>query len=168
MKRVLGTLLLTLLPALAGAGWFTRTWPDTLARVHREFPSVQSISPATLAAGAPGEPPLLLDVRTPAEYAVSHLHGAQRAETLDAALRLLQGRPATAPVVVYCSVGWRSSALAVALQQAGFSAVYNLEGGIFTWANEDRPLYRGEQRVHLVHPYNRDWGALLREDLRSS
>jgi 3-mercaptopyruvate sulfurtransferase SseA len=54
------------------------------------------------------------------------------------------------------------------LEQAGIADVYNLEGGLFQWANEGRPIVRGSEQVHEVHPFNRIWGLLLRKDLRAS
>ena len=46
-------------------------------------------------------------------------------------------------------------------EAAGFEHVYNLEGGIFQWANEGRALYRAGEPAEKVHPYNRTWGRLL-------
>ena len=65
------------------------------------------------------------------------------------------------PIVVYCSVGYRSSILARKLQDMGFTKVYNLEGSIFKWANEDRPLVQNQTTGYKVHPYNAHWGRLL-------
>jgi len=53
------------------------------------------------------------------------------------------------------------------LKRAGIDNIYNLEGGLFEWANEDRPIYRGTDRVHEVHPFNGVWGLLLRSDRRA-
>lgn len=39
-------------------------------------------------------------------------------------------------VVVYCRSGKRSGAIVQALEQSGFSNVYNLKGGILAWADE--------------------------------
>jgi len=43
----------------------------------------------------------------------------------------------------------------------GKMEVYNLDGSIFKWANEDRLLVtpRGDT-VEYVHPYNTLWGTL--------
>jgi rhodanese-related sulfurtransferase len=70
-------------------------------------------------------------------------------------------------VVVYCSIGYRSAIIVEQLTQAGVQNVYNLDGGLFEWANQDRPIYRGEEQVHEVHRFNRIWGLLLRRDLRA-
>ena len=66
-----------------------------------------------------------------------------------------------AVVVAYCSVGVRSSALAARLREVGIEEVHNLQGSLFAWANEGRPVYRGRTRVAEVHPFDARWGALL-------
>jgi len=40
------------------------------------------------------------------------------------------------------------------LARAGCREVFNLEGAIFDWACEGRPLERDGQPVHVVHPFN--------------
>ena len=64
-------------------------------------------------------------------------------------------------VVVYCSVGYRSAELVKRLKATGAGNVFNLEGSLFRWANEGRPVYRGAERVFEVHPYDADWANLL-------
>ena len=51
--------------------------------------------------------------------------------------------------------------LARRLDELGYKQVRNLEGSLFEWANEGRPLYSGDRRVQKVHPYDSDWGPLL-------
>ena len=103
---------------------------------------------------------VLLDIRTSSEFDVSHLAGARRmdpdADDLDAI-----DLPRDTPIIVYCSVGYRSAAVARRLGAAGFENVHNLEGGIFQWANEGRAIYRGPELATKVHPYNDTWGRLL-------
>jgi rhodanese-related sulfurtransferase len=138
--------------------------------ISARFPEVQWVDTATLsrwAKGAPEKQPEILDVRTEAEFEVSHLQGARRVDPDDPKIESLQIAP-DATVVVYCSVGYRSAAIVKQLQRAGFTNVYNLEGGIFAWANDDRPLYRDGERADVVHPYDKLWGRLLREDLRAT
>ena len=43
----------------------------------------------------------------------------------------------------------------------GCTKVYNLEGSIFKWANEGRPLVQGQTTAHKVHPHDTRWGNLL-------
>ncbi len=109
---------------------------------------------------------VIFDVRTETEFEVSHLQGARRVDPDQPRIESLP-IAADATVVVYCSVGYRSAAIAKQLQRAGINSVYNLEGGIFAWANEGRPVYRNEERVKMVHPYDKVWGRFLRKELRA-
>ncbi|MFQ5964533.1 MAG: hypothetical protein ACE5KZ_09635 [Candidatus Scalinduaceae bacterium] len=49
----------------------------------------------------------------------------------------------------------------------GFTRVYNLEGSIFKWANEGKPLIQGHTTVQKVYPYNAYWGKLLKRKYHS-
>ncbi|MEO0539777.1 MAG: rhodanese-like domain-containing protein [Cyanobacteria bacterium P01_A01_bin.105] len=138
------------------------SWSGIKQAIQTEFPSVRQISTDLLSDWLTADPlTLLLDTREPEEYAVSHLPGAILATTLDEALAALEKSESDRPVVVYCSVGYRSSALAEQLMQAGYTEVYNLEGSLFAWANEGRPVYQGQTQVEQVHPYDSKWGQLL-------
>jgi rhodanese-related sulfurtransferase len=145
------------------------TWAGLETRIAKTFPDVPSIDTATLSElmQDPLQPVVLIDVREADEFAVSHLEGAMRATSLDHAAALVADAPEGATIVVYCSVGYRSAGLAARLQDRESTQVYNLEGSIFRWANEGRPLYRGHRPVRQVHPFDESWGALLHSDLRT-
>jgi len=105
-------------------------------------------------------PPLLLDVRTEREFDVSHLRGAARVDPEADASAVTAAKERE--IVTYCSVGYRSAKFAQRLRRAGFTHVTNVEGSIFKWANENRPLVRGDNEpVTLVDPYNSIWAKLL-------
>lgn len=106
---------------------------------------------------------VLLDVRTREEYEVSNIQGSQLATSLKDALKLLTGVPKDQLIVAYCSVGYRSSDLVRALTERGYNNAYNLEGSIFEWANRRLPVYRGNEPVNKVHPYNSTWGRFLND-----
>lgn len=137
--------------------------------IAREYPEVRFITAEALDRAlrgpAPGRP-RLVDARTPAEFSVSHLRGAIRLDPDRPDVGAL-GDDHARPVVVYCSVGYRSAAIARVLMRAGFRAVANLEQGIFGWANRDLPVYRQNVRVRDVHPFDDTWGRMLRADLRT-
>ncbi|MCP5081934.1 MAG: rhodanese-like domain-containing protein [Alphaproteobacteria bacterium] len=146
----------------------------TLASVHsnvvKEFNSVRHISTQKFSTLERSKL-VIFDVREDDEYAVSHLSRAIRVDPDIAAgefMRKYAGEIAGKTVIVYCSVGVRSSALAErispALKTSGESKVYNLTGGIFQWHNEKRPLTRGAQSTPYVHPYNRSWGRLITDE----
>ena len=149
----------------------TMFWSTTLKMIRAKFPQVAQLSTDSLQTwldeSTTAERPVLLDVREKEEYEVSHLKGAVPALTEKEALQALEEVPPDRPVVLYCSVGYRSSEMAGFLQKRGFRKVYNLEGSIFAWANEGRPVYRGDERVRVVHPYDRVWGKLLKKVLRA-
>lgn len=129
-----------------------------------KFPDVQWISTADLARWRddPGRTqPLVVDARTVPEYLVSQLKDAVRIDAGRPSLRPLRGRAKNDPIVVYASVGYRSARLAHWLAGQGFTNVGNLAGGIFEWANEDRPIFRDGRPTTEVHPYDRRWGLLL-------
>lgn len=82
-------------------------------------------------------------------------------------------------VVCYCSVGYRSSAVAQELlseiRKPAYEEIksririYNLEGSIFKWANEGKDLEDNcGRKTTVVHPYSGLWGKLLNAELRCS
>ncbi|MEO1693916.1 MAG: rhodanese-like domain-containing protein [Pseudomonadota bacterium] len=115
---------------------------------------------------------ILVDVREADEFGVSHLPGALRIDPAATPEDLLRhiGDVAGREVVLYCSVGVRSSKLGAraltALKAAGATRVANLSGGIFRWHNEGRPLAVGTAPSRDVHPYNFWWGRLVRDQSR--
>jgi rhodanese-related sulfurtransferase len=145
------------------------TWPDILARIGREFPQVRQITTAELAAWLERSDdghPVLLDVRGGDEFAVSHLSGARHVLPDSDPKRELADLPRDQLVVAYCAAGVRSCRYLVKMSGAGFTNLANLEGAIFQWTNDGLPLEAAGQPAKLVHACDKNWGALLREDLR--
>lgn len=159
-----GCLLLALGLPLFGCGVAVdQDLAEFEAKIRREFPSVTQISTEDLAgwlADPDRPPPIIIDARAPEEFAVSHLPGALHAQNREQVEALTAGEK-NRDLVLYCSVGYRSSILAERLAESGFQNVRNLEGSIFRWANEGRPLYRGSTPVEVVHPYDDSWGRFL-------
>lgn len=140
------------------------------AAVARRYPGVEQLDPAALDAlrAQPGAAAFLLDVREPAEYAVSRLQGAIRIDPdadLEALLRTTGPLPAGARLVFYCSVGVRSTRLAERLRHAlrahGVAQIANLRGGVFAWHNARRPLHNEQGPTDAVHGYDARWSQLL-------
>jgi len=92
--------------------------------------SVQTVDPQAFLSTAGQTGTVVVDVRTPAEYAAGHLDGAVNidveAPTFDAEIATLD-RNAT--YAVYCHSGRRSGLATDAMGKAGFTHVYNLTGG---------------------------------------
>ncbi len=163
------------LPALGLVGlatflsWAQNRGPSSLvSAISARYPEVPWVSPEELEDLIEKESPTLLDVRTQAEFEVSHIPGAFRVEP-EGSIRDLPGDvPLQEPVVVYCSVGYRSADWADRLHRARGIRARNLSGGIFEWANTGRPMEDGEgHRTPKVHPYDQVWGQWVREEVRA-
>lgn len=87
---------------------------------------------------APGPAPVLLDVREPWEYAICHIGGCKSIPMGQIPHRIRELDP-KAKIVVICHHGMRSREVARFLEQAGFTDVSNLEGGIDAWSREIDP-----------------------------
>lgn len=117
-------------------------WGQLCDQIRNENRAVKYITDIKLQQWLAGRtaPPLLLDLRSEAEFATSHLPSAHRA-VMGATLTEngLAGKE-KAQVVVYDTVGIDASAFANILLQRGFTDVQVLEGGIFQWANDNLTL----------------------------
>jgi rhodanese-related sulfurtransferase len=106
---------------------------------------------------------VLLDTRTPSEYKVSHIKGARFIDYNNFNLESLNDIPKSASIIVYCSVGYRSEKIGEKLQNAGYTNVLNLYGGIFKWVNDGMPVYNREGETQQVHAYSKSWGVWLQK-----
>ena len=106
----------------------------------------------------------LLDTRENEEFAVSHLENAHWVGydqfDLEEFLRKYPDKEET--LVVYCSIGVRSEDIGEQLQDAGYTNVQNLYGGIFEWKNKGYPVVdMKKEKTEKVHAYSKYWGRLL-------
>lgn len=133
--------------------------------VRDRFPDVSHLSPSSLddwLRDSARTAPQLVDARSEEEFAVSHLPGARRIGSESTASAALSVLDTDRQIIIYCAAGYRGATLARRLQDAGRRDVWNLEGGIFAWANAGLPLERDGQPVERVHPYLRIFSRLLR------
>lgn len=84
----------------------------------------------------------LLDVRTPGEFQQARLEGASLIP-IDQLLNRLPEVPRDRPILVYCAVGSRSAQVVNYLARKGYPEVYNLYGGIYSWAQKGYPILQG-------------------------
>ena len=105
---------------------------------------------------------LLLDAREIDEYNVSHLKNANWVGYKTFNIGSLQFTNKNQPIVVYCSVGYRSEKIAEKLINAGFTDVRNLYGGIFEWKSRKHDVYNTNGVTNDVHPFNATWGMWLK------
>ena len=129
--------------------------------------TVPLVQPATLDSLRQVDSVVLLDTRTPEEYAVSHLPGGRFVNYDTFRPEDVSDVPINAKVVVYCAVGYRSERVGEQLQQAGYRDVHNLYGGIFAWKNEYYPVIDSrDQPTDSVHTYNRRWSKWLKQGVK--
>lgn len=91
-----------------------------------------------------GERIVLLDVRTPQEFAgeTGHVEGAILLPVLDITMRLEELNTFEGDtIVVYCRTDNRSRSAVLILQESGFTAV-RMRGGITAWRAAGLPVVR--------------------------
>jgi len=107
---------------------------------------------------------ILLDAREDDEFEVSHLPGAIHTGfdhfSLAATTQKLPSKQT--PIVIYCSIGVRSECIGEQLLKTGYSNVYNLLGGIFSWYNAGNTVIDDQgQLTDRVHTYSKKWSKYL-------
>jgi rhodanese-related sulfurtransferase len=80
---------------------------------------------------------VVLDVRTPGEFAEGYIEGAQNIDFQSGNFENeIAALDKNVIYAVYCRSGNRSGQAAKIMHDAGFHEVYNLDGGVIDWANE--------------------------------
>jgi phage shock protein E len=100
---------------------------------------VASDAEAVIAAG--GEDLVVLDIRTPEEFAEGHIDGALNIDFYapDFADRLAELDP-DARYVMYCRSDNRTGQTMPMLEELGFGDVAEVDGGVVAWAEAGLPL----------------------------
>lgn len=100
------------------------TQADLLARIEKQDDSL-----------------VVLDVRTPEEFAAGHVPGARNISHDELAARLDELTGARdKDVVLYCRSGRRSTLAEETLREAGFTRLRHLEGDFQAWQAEQQPV----------------------------
>lgn len=107
---------------------------------------------------------VILDSREKNEYKVSHLPKAIQVGydsfSLETITEKLPNKDQL--IVVYCTLGVRSHQVAYQLQEAGYTNVKNLYGGICEWKNEgNQVLDPKEKPTDKVHTFSKEWSSWL-------
>ena len=164
--------IITALGVIAGAALYAHNRPADLNALHQgiisDYSQISHIS-AEAFDRQNTDDIILLDIREADEFAISHIAGAQRIDPEMSTENLLTQLPkdlTNKTIIVYCSVGRRSSALAARtkthLLAKGAADIVNLEGGIFGWHNEKRPLTSASGSTDYIHPYNEYWNRWVK------
>ena len=84
---------------------------------------------------------VVIDVRTPAEFAEGHIARAQVVDVSAADFPdQISKLDPSATYLVYCHSGNRSGQATAFMATLGFSSVYDLDGGIIAWQAAGAPL----------------------------
>jgi rhodanese-related sulfurtransferase len=81
----------------------------------------------------------LIDVRTEAEHAQAKIQGSTHIPLHMLPLKVQELRSGE-PIVFYCRSGARSAQACAWLMSQGIENVYNLAGGIMSWARDGKAL----------------------------
>jgi rhodanese-related sulfurtransferase len=147
-------------------GWFrtderpvTERLEEQMRSVDGRFPDVPHVTARELLDRRDRWDPVLVDVRSPAERAVSTLSGALSREQFEDAEASLSGRP----VVVYCTIGVRSSKYVRQLMNRDVEAS-NMRGSILAWTHVGGELVGEEGEVtRRVHVFGSAWNLAAEE-----
>jgi rhodanese-related sulfurtransferase len=86
---------------------------------------------------------VILDVRTPGEFAEGYIDGAVNLDVqsrdFDKRLRALDRNKS---YLVYCRTGNRSRQAVLAMEALGFRAIFHMNEGIVKWKQQNLPLAR--------------------------
>jgi len=118
----------------------------TVADAAAEISGISTIS-AEAAAAITDNPPddlVVLDVRTPEEFAEGHLEGAVLVDFYAADFaEQLAALDTDVPYLVYCRSGNRSGQALGVMEQLGFASAVDVDGGIVAWADAGLPVTTG-------------------------
>ena len=118
----------------------------TVADGATEISGISTIS-VDAAAAITDNPPadlVVLDVRTPEEFAEGHLEGAVLVDFYAADFaEQLAALDTDVPYLVYCRSGNRSGQALGVMEQLGFASAVDVDGGIVAWTDAGLPVTTG-------------------------
>jgi rhodanese-related sulfurtransferase len=103
--------------------------------------STISVDQAAAIVDNPPDDLVVLDVRTPEEFAEGHLDGAVLVDFYATDfVDQLAALDTDVPYLVYCRSGNRSGETLGVMEQLGFSSVVDVDGGIVAWSGAGLPV----------------------------
>lgn len=102
---------------------------------------LQTVDPDTFAIKNTEQNRIIIDVRTPEEFASGHIEGAINTNFYDPAFKETISKLDTSSAYsIYCRSGNRSGQTLGLMESLGFTDVLDLEGGIGSWIASGRSL----------------------------
>jgi rhodanese-related sulfurtransferase len=120
-------------------GYLHRGMEALAARTDLVWPTKRISAPMVAEELASADPPLVVDVRNPREWATKHIEGS-----VNIPLNHLQERIAEIPrdgrIAIHCAGGYRSSIAASILHQHGITHLIEMAGGLAAWDAAQLPV----------------------------
>ncbi|MFH1738027.1 MAG: rhodanese-like domain-containing protein [bacterium] len=132
---------------------------ETIQSMYEEyrtsFPDVPEISVEDLLGMQKERELTLVDVRDAAERRVSIIPNAISREEFERDMEKYKNDT----VVVYCTIGHRSGLYAQELMNKDLR-VFNLKGGVLSWAHTGQDFVNDKGKTRTVHVYGPEWNLL--------
>ncbi|MCF8130672.1 MAG: rhodanese-like domain-containing protein [Deltaproteobacteria bacterium] len=119
---------------------------------RQEFPNVREVSPQEAMKEAEEGKITFVDIRKPAEMAVSMLPGAIPQKTFLKNPRKFKGKR----IVAYCTISYRSGIFARDMAAERIE-IFNLRGGLLAWVLEGGKVYDAEGETKRINVYGKKW-----------
>ena len=120
-----------------------------------EFPTVRDMTPQEAMNLMAKGHVVFVDVRKPAERAVSRLPYSVTEEEFKKSPTEFGGKT----IVAHCTISYRSGKFALNMEEKGIR-VYNLRGGILAWVFEGGKVFDENGETNRVHVYGEKWNYL--------
>ena len=105
---------------------------------------------------------IYLDTRETVEYETAHIPGAIHIGYEDLNLDQLSNIDKDRPLIVYCTIGYRSERIAKKIRKKGFTKVFNLYGSLYAWKLAGNNLVdRNGDSTERYHTYNKAWSDYM-------
>ena len=117
--------------------------PETPAKQPGEGKGAQLIDVARAEKLIEAKKVLIVDVRTPKEFAAGHLAGATNVDFRDKDFEAKAAKlPKDQPILVHCASGVRSAKACEIMTRLQFPLLYDLKGGIHAWEAAGKPVVK--------------------------
>lgn len=143
-KMALGLLVVSMVGSTALGADAPSTAPSTQP-AGGEKAAVEKIDVAQFDALRADPKQVVLDVRTPAEYAEGHVPGAINVPMGKGFDQAIASHDKSKPYLVYCHSGKRSFLATQRMRELGFETLLNFRGGIVAWENAGKPMATGAE-----------------------
>lgn len=114
------------------------------ARAQSTKPAVEKIDLNQFDQKREAPDAVVLDVRTPHEYAAGHVPGAVNLDIHDPKFaQKLEALDKSKTYLVHCAMGVRSAAATRKMATLGFPHLFDFHGGFKAWENAHKPIEKG-------------------------